>query len=86
MGMYDEVRVPCPSCGVVYYAQTKSGPCTLTGYSLEEAPDDVIANVNRHAPFECEDCGTIFHVVLEVPPVPQIKRTVKVYAPPTEEV
>ena len=61
MGVYDEIEVPCPKCGRSYYAQSKSGPCELKAYPLYGAPDDVLADVNRHAPFECK-CGAHFYV------------------------
>jgi len=61
MGLYDTVVVPCPECGAPYHAQSKSGECILETYSLEDAPDAMMANVNRHAPFTC-DCGIRFAV------------------------
>jgi hypothetical protein len=64
MGMYDTIMVPCPKCDVRAGFQTKSGPCTLATYALEDAPDDVLLDVNRHAPMHC-DCGTIFSVAIE---------------------
>lgn len=64
MGMYDIVEVPCPKCGELFQAQSKSGACALDIYSLGDAPQSVLDNVNRHAPFECENCGTKFRVKL----------------------
>lgn len=64
MGVYDSVMVPCPSCGEKQEAQSKSGKCLLEFFELSEAPDDVLADVNRHAPFKCK-CGTTFFVELE---------------------
>ena len=61
MGVYDTVFVPCPDCGEVYPAQSKSGDCLLQDFELNEAPHDVMADVNRHAPFTCE-CGCVFEV------------------------
>lgn len=67
MGLYDSVRVSCPKCGQDQYAQSKSGPCDLDIFeSLAETPVDVLADVNRHAPFECTKCGTYFEVDLKV--------------------
>lgn len=68
MGMFDTVRVPCPKCGEVYEAQSKSGDCVLAIYdyptpgAAKPAPNDVMDGVNRHAPFTCSNCGTIFKV------------------------
>lgn len=64
MGCFDDVRVPCPRCGEIYYAQSKGGPCLLDAYDLDTAPADVLSDVNRHAPFECPKCGTVFRVKL----------------------
>ena len=65
MGCYDTVRVPCPKCGEVYYAQSKSGECELDEYTMKDTPEDVRYNVNRHAPFRCEQCSTVFEVDVE---------------------
>lgn len=59
MGLYDTVLVPCPACELDYDAQSKGGHCTLTTYTMKDAPDDVYSDVNRHAPFICE-CGNMF--------------------------
>jgi len=62
MGCYDTVLVPCPNCGELYQAQSKSGDCSMSEFDLSTAPNDVMENINRHAPFECERCGTNFRV------------------------
>jgi endogenous inhibitor of DNA gyrase (YacG/DUF329 family) len=62
MGCYDRVMVPCPKCGEKAEFQSKSGECTLAAYELREAPADVLEDVNRHAPYECEKCQTHFMV------------------------
>jgi endogenous inhibitor of DNA gyrase (YacG/DUF329 family) len=62
MGMYDIVMVPCPTCGERIESQSKSGDCVLATYRLEDAPDAVLLDVNRHAPFVCAKCGTSFAV------------------------
>ena len=67
MGVYDEIEVPCPKCGRRYYAQSKSGPCAMKTYTLYGAPDDVLEDVNRHAPFECDGCGA--HFCIEIMPL-----------------
>jgi hypothetical protein len=68
MGMYDTVTVPCPSCGECGELQSKSGDCKLETFTLEDAPDDVLLDINRHAPLRCWKCGTIFTVVVEKRP------------------
>ena len=66
MGMFDTVLVPCPTCGTTSDFQSKSGDCTLAAYTLDEAPDDVLMDVNRHSPQTCRKCGTRFGVKLKV--------------------
>lgn len=67
MGVYDEIKVPCPKCGTFYIAQSKGGnPILMRIYDLHTAPMDVLMDVNRHAPFTCEHCGTRFYVNIEV--------------------
>lgn len=34
----------------------------LAEYRLDEAPFDVISDVNRHSPYKCKRCGTLFDV------------------------
>jgi len=61
MGMFDTVIVSCPNCGEETEFQSKSGDCMLRHYTLEDCPDDVLSNVNRHAPYDCH-CGVSFEV------------------------
>jgi hypothetical protein len=63
MGCYDTILLPCPKCGEIYDAQSKSGDCTLRVFDFKDTPQDVMSNVNRHAPFVCFKCHTVFHVV-----------------------
>ena len=88
MGCYETIMVPCPKCGAEYGAQSKSGPCALDTYTLVDAPDDVIEDVNRHAPFVCESCGQSFCVDLvwpERPLRPRIQRKVVTCEPENPE-
>jgi hypothetical protein len=64
MGMFDSVWAKCPSCGQEHEFQSKSGDCILGNYTFENAPDDVMINVNRHSPVDC-DCGTLFEIDIE---------------------
>ena len=61
--MYDTVLVPCPECGDKWEFQSKSGECLLQEVELNECPDDILHDVNRHSPYTCE-CGTVFEVDL----------------------
>lgn len=61
MGMYDSVWVQCPNCKTENEFQSKSGDCYLENYTLDNCPNDVLQNINRHAPIICE-CGTKYSV------------------------
>jgi hypothetical protein len=67
VGMYDTVMVPCPQCGALSEFQSKSGNCKLDEYTLDEAPDVVLLDVNRHAPHTCAKCGVRFGVEIKGP-------------------
>jgi NMD protein affecting ribosome stability and mRNA decay len=62
VGMFDTVSVACPRCGEPSDFQSKSGACRLETYKLEDAPDEVLLDVNRHAPNTCLKCGARFHI------------------------
>lgn len=64
MGMYDSVMVKCPKCGKENEFQSKSGECLLNVYTLENCPNDVMVNVNRHSPFKC-NCGFNYEIDIE---------------------
>lgn len=67
MGVFDTVLVPCPRCGARTETQSKgSGDACLRRFLLEETPLDVMADVNRHAPFTCPKCGASFDVELNL--------------------
>lgn len=59
--MFDSVWIKCPKCGEENEFQSKSGDCCLDNYTIENCPDDVLQNVNRHAPIKC-DCGCKYQV------------------------
>lgn len=62
MGVFDAVNVPCPKCGKVSEFQSKGGDCLLKVYDLDNCPPDVLSDVNRHGPEDCDNCGTLFAV------------------------
>jgi len=64
MGVYDMIDLNCPLCGKEYVAQSKSGPCGMECFKLQNCPDNVLIDANRHAPFQCE-CGIHFEVDIE---------------------
>jgi len=61
MGCYDEIRVICPKCKEDLYFQSKGGECLLSTYTLENCPDDVMSNANRHSPYQC-GCGYRYEI------------------------
>ena len=70
MGMYDSVMVPCPKCGTKIEFQSKGGNLDMMVYELDEAPSDVLSDINRHAPYCCPTCKhnvIVDIVILEVP-------------------
>ena len=69
MGTYEIIEVPCPECGENEHAQSKSGPCEMRHYTLEDCPPEVMLDINRHAPFECPKCGTRFYVDFALAPM-----------------
>lgn len=81
MGCFDSVRVPCPKCGTKAEFQSKGGACTLAAYELELAPPEVISDVNRHSPAQCEKCGTWFEVDYKVAMRVEYARSVEVADP-----
>ena len=80
MGCYETIEVPCPKCGEIEYAQSKSGPCVMTNYKLNNVPVDVLQGINRHAPFKCHKCHTYFHVEFSIAPLALVSPPVVVEA------
>lgn len=63
MGVYDMIEVPCPKCGEIEYAQSKGAwSPEMHTFTLDNCPNDVLSNVNRHAPFYCANCDIYFSV------------------------
>jgi hypothetical protein len=62
MGMYDTVICECPNCRSQEEFQSKSGDCILQTFDLKDCPDDILQDVNRHAPCNCTGCGIILQV------------------------
>lgn len=64
MGMFDSIYVDCPSCGEkeTIELQSKSGPCTLERYTLENAPSEVLSGVHTDIDFDCRSCWKRFKV------------------------
>ena len=71
MGCPDSVYVPCLKCGETSEFQSKSGPNCCYIFELEDCPEDVLMDINRHSPNTCLKCGTKFEVKLHTKMVVQ---------------
>jgi len=63
MGVFAEIEVPCPQCETIHLAQSKGGD-SVGYFNLGNVPQDILEDVNRHAPFLCNVCHTSFKVIL----------------------
>ncbi len=73
MGLFDSVWVECPNCGTTNEFQSKgSEDCYLRSFTLSNAPEDVLSDVNRHSPISCRKCSTTYEVALTVTGVAQL--------------
>lgn len=68
MGLYDTVTIKCPNCKHINLEQSKSGPCLLKTYSLQDAPVAVIEDLLSRNTFYCtnEDCDDVYHLQGEI--------------------
>jgi hypothetical protein len=79
MGVYNTILVECPKCHEILEFQTKSGSCCLKTFSLQDAPDHDMLDVNRHAPTDCynDNCNAKnIHVNFDYKDGKAINRTV----------
>ena len=53
MGMFDSVYVNCKDCGTKIEFQSKVGECCLHEYSLNDAPHEILLDLNG----EIQICG-----------------------------
>ena len=54
MGMFDTVYFKCPKCQHRIEEQSKSGPCMLKDYDIDDAPFTVVAGLL--GPTWCNNC------------------------------
>jgi len=68
MGLFDTVYADCPNCGEEkgLEFQSKGGDCMLANYMLENAPLDVLSDVNRHSPSHCRNCKAAYTVKYDI--------------------
>lgn len=82
MGSPDSVFVPCPQCKTESEFQSKGADepsCRV--FKLVDCPADVMSDINRHAPLQCEKCGTWFLVQFDIEQKVSNVRVVAVNAP-----
>lgn len=65
MGMFDRVWARCPKCGAPNELQSKGGGCHLDDYTLDEAPVEVLADIDRV--IWCVDCNTKLEIIVPKP-------------------
>lgn len=56
MGLYDSLYVGCLKCGSTMELQSKAGDCSLSCYSLADAPTEILIDLNGNDIY-CEECG-----------------------------
>lgn len=62
MGMYDDVAIRCPKCETINYFQSKAGDCKLQTFSLADAPEAILRDLEADSPLWCEECGSQIHI------------------------
>ena len=63
MGAFDSVKVPCPECGKEQWFQSKGSENAMCReFTLDNCPADVMSDINRHSPYQCQECGTYYSV------------------------
>jgi len=62
MGMFDSLFMDCPACGAerALEFQSKTGPCELNEYTLENIPAEVLMGLHRDIKEKCPQCGKEF--------------------------
>lgn len=64
MGMFDTVHVQCPNCRKNLEFQSKAGRCSLTDYSLQTAPVEILGDIAGDQ--ETCDCGEVCKIVVSM--------------------
>lgn len=58
MGLFDSVWIACPGCGTAIEFQSKAGECTLTYYSMDDAPLKILADIDGDSEY-CPKCERV---------------------------
>ena len=61
MGLFDEVSIVCQKCGAWILEQTKAGDCTMAVYALEDAPAEILADLEGDM-IECTECEYMIRI------------------------
>ena len=69
MGMFDSIIFYCPDCAEEIEAQTKSGDGLLRRYLHTLVPYEAAIDCNRHAPFECPVCCSVWMFDEDIKPL-----------------
>ena len=68
MGLFDSIIEDCPLCkyknGLEF--QSKSGPCAMDIFTLENAPIDVLIQAGAKYEVRCRGCGKRFHLEFDI--------------------
>ena len=59
--MYDTVIIRCPHCNESIEEQTKSGDCICATYTINTAPDEVLAGISGYD-IICSECDGWFRL------------------------
>lgn len=65
MGMYNTIHFKCPNCNGINSYQSKMGECTLSDFTVDDAPLLLIADLNDEAVksrLYCEHCNSKLQV------------------------
>ena len=76
MGMYDTLCFKCPACNKITTEQSKAGDCLLASYSLDNAPLEILTNINafsKKGELYCEHCETQLELEIRFVAIPVIK-------------
>jgi hypothetical protein len=73
MGMFDTVKVKCPSCKLLTDVQSKAGPCCLNNYHQDSVPASIaeseIEAAKKGHTDTCDHCDCSFKIIGSVPRV-----------------
>jgi uncharacterized Zn-finger protein len=64
MGMFDTVKMNCPSCGKEIEVQSKAGECVMAEYDINNAPAVILLDVSSKI-IECDECNERFRLNFE---------------------